>query len=92
MALPHFLWSPFLLRTEPAGGSFFAKVLPAQFHREKAQTDREHGLSFTAHCRRPPASLLDLGCGGGHNAACLKASLRCTLIDLSPSCSSNPKG
>jgi SAM-dependent methyltransferase len=28
--------------------------------------------------------LLDLGCGGGHNAAHLKATLRCTLIDIAP--------
>ena len=39
---------------------------------------------FKIHCRRPPASLLDLGSGGGHNAAHLKATLRCTLVDLSP--------
>jgi SAM-dependent methyltransferase len=39
---------------------------------------------FTAHCRRLPATLLDLGSGGGHNAAWLKASLRCTLVDISP--------
>ncbi len=39
---------------------------------------------FEAHCRRPPRTLLDLGSGGGHNAAYLKATLACTLVDLEP--------
>jgi len=39
---------------------------------------------FERHCRRPPGSLLDLGSGGGHNAAYLKLTLTCTLVDLSP--------
>ncbi len=39
---------------------------------------------FKSHCRRPPETLLDLGSGGGHNAAHLKASLACTLVDLEP--------
>ena len=39
---------------------------------------------FEAHCRRPPRALLDLGSGGGHNAAHLKSTLTCTLVDLSP--------
>ena len=39
---------------------------------------------FAVHCRRPPRSLLDLGSGGGHNAAHLKATLTCTLVDISP--------
>lgn len=39
---------------------------------------------FETHCRRPPCTLLDLGSGGGHVAAYLKATLRCTLVDLSP--------
>lgn len=39
---------------------------------------------FETHCRRSPRSLLDLGCGGGHNAAHLKAGLSCTLVDLAP--------
>ncbi len=37
-----------------------------------------------AHCQRPPRTLLDLGSGGGHNAAHLKAALACTLVDLEP--------
>jgi trans-aconitate methyltransferase len=39
---------------------------------------------FEAHGRRRPRTLLDLGSGGGHNAAHLKASLACTLVDLAP--------
>jgi SAM-dependent methyltransferase len=38
---------------------------------------------FETHCQRPPRSLLDLGSGGGHNAAHLKSTLTCTLVDLS---------
>jgi SAM-dependent methyltransferase len=39
---------------------------------------------FEEHCARPPRTLLDLGCGGGHNVAHLKATLACTLVDLAP--------
>lgn len=39
---------------------------------------------FEQHCQRPPRTLLDLGSGGGHNAAHLKATLSCTLVDLAP--------
>jgi len=39
---------------------------------------------FETHCRRPPRTLLDLGSGGGHNAAHLKVALSCTLVDLAP--------
>jgi trans-aconitate methyltransferase len=39
---------------------------------------------YETHCRRPPRTLLDLGCGGGHNVAHLKATLTCTLVDLAP--------
>lgn len=39
---------------------------------------------FEDHCRHAPRTLLDLGSGGGHVAAYLKATLRCTLVDLSP--------
>lgn len=40
---------------------------------------------FESHCEKPPRSLLDLGSGGGHNAAHLKSTLRCTLVDISSS-------
>ena len=39
---------------------------------------------FKTHCQRSPRTLLDLGSGGGHNAAHLKAALSCTLVDLEP--------
>ncbi len=39
---------------------------------------------FEAHCQHSPRTLLDLGSGGGHNAAHLKATLACTLVDLAP--------
>jgi SAM-dependent methyltransferase len=39
---------------------------------------------FETHCRHPPRTLLDLGSGGGHNAAHLQARLSCTLVDLAP--------
>jgi SAM-dependent methyltransferase len=39
---------------------------------------------FETHCQKPPRTLLDLGSGGGHNAAHLKATLACTLVDLAP--------
>ncbi|MBM4147922.1 MAG: class I SAM-dependent methyltransferase [Lentisphaerae bacterium] len=39
---------------------------------------------FQTYCKQPPRTLLDLGCGGGHNAAHLKQSLACTLVDLAP--------
>lgn len=39
---------------------------------------------FEVHCQRIPRTLLDLGSGGGHNAAHLKAALACTLVDLEP--------
>ncbi len=39
---------------------------------------------FEAHCKQPPRTLLDLGSGGGHNAAHLKSTLACTLVDVAP--------
>ncbi|HPI57793.1 MAG TPA: class I SAM-dependent methyltransferase, partial [Syntrophales bacterium] len=39
---------------------------------------------FKTHCKRLPRTLLDLGSGGGHNAAHLKAALACTLVDVEP--------
>lgn len=39
---------------------------------------------FEAHCRHPPRTLLDLGCGGGHNAFHIKAAFACTLVDIAP--------
>ncbi len=39
---------------------------------------------FEAHCRQQPQTLLDLGCGSGHNASYLQETLVCTLLDLEP--------
>jgi len=39
---------------------------------------------FETHCQRTPRTLLDLGSGGGHNAAHLKLTLACTLVDIAP--------
>jgi len=60
---------------------WYPLLTPVEDYREEAAF---YLRRFTAHCRRPPASLLDLGCGGGHNAAHLTATLRCTLVDISP--------
>ncbi|NLF19615.1 MAG: class I SAM-dependent methyltransferase [Lentisphaerae bacterium] len=39
---------------------------------------------FQTHCQRMPRTLLDLGSGGGHNAAHLKSTFACTLVDIAP--------
>lgn len=39
---------------------------------------------FETHAARPLRTLLDLGCGAGHNGFHLKAGLEATLVDLSP--------
>jgi SAM-dependent methyltransferase len=39
---------------------------------------------FGDYCQQSPRTLLDLGSGGGHNVAHLKATLTCTLVDLAP--------
>jgi SAM-dependent methyltransferase len=77
-------------RAAPAGeqprlyrdlADWYPLLTPVEDYRDEAAF---YLRQLTAHCRRAPATLLDLGCGGGHNAAWLKASLRCTLVDLSP--------
>lgn len=39
---------------------------------------------FKTYSKEQPRSLLDLGSGGGHNAAHLKRTLSCTLVDIAP--------
>ena len=39
---------------------------------------------FETHCQHPPRTLLDLGSGGGHNVAHLKAAFTCILVDQEP--------
>jgi SAM-dependent methyltransferase len=60
---------------------WFPLVTPVEDYAEEAAFYRH---LFETHCRKPPRSLLELGSGGGHNAAHLSSSLACTLVDLSP--------
>jgi SAM-dependent methyltransferase len=60
---------------------WFPLLTPVADYAEEADVYRR---LFETHCRRPPRTLLDLGSGGGHNAAYLKATLACTLVDLAP--------
>jgi trans-aconitate methyltransferase len=60
---------------------WYPLLTPVADYAEEAALYR--GL-FQTHCHHPPRTLLDLGCGGGHNVAHLKASLTCTLVDLAP--------
>src|SRR5512141_352256 len=60
---------------------WYPLVTPVGDYAEEAAFYRR---AFEAHCRRPPRTLLDLGSGGGHNVAHLKATLTCTLVDLAP--------
>jgi SAM-dependent methyltransferase len=48
---------------------------------EEAETYRRAILDA---CQRPPATLLELGSGGGNNASHLKGHFKMTLTDLSP--------
>jgi SAM-dependent methyltransferase len=74
---------------EPSGGprlyrdlaEWYPLLTPVGDYAEEAAFYRR---LFDEHCRRPPRTLLDLGCGGGHNAAHLKATLTCTLVDVAP--------
>jgi len=77
------------LETPPAQGfrlyrdlaDWYPLLTPVEDYAEEAAFYRR---LFEAHCRRPPRTLLDLGSGGGHNAAYLKATMACTLVDLEP--------
>jgi SAM-dependent methyltransferase len=52
---------------------------------EYADEARLAARLLRAHAPRPPRTLLELGSGGGNNAAHLKRRFRMTLVDLSPS-------
>mgnify|MGYP001043023485 FL=1 len=82
------------MTTEPKDGSsgaplrlyrdladWYPLLTPVADYAEEAAFYRQ---LFDTHCRQPPRTLLDLGSGGGHNAAYLKAALACTLVDLAP--------
>mgnify|MGYP003912460793 CR=1 FL=1 len=60
---------------------WYPLLTPVEDYAEEAAFYRR---LFETHCQQPPRTLLDLGSGGGHNAAHLKATLSCTLVDLSP--------
>jgi SAM-dependent methyltransferase len=60
---------------------WYPLLTPVTDYAEEAEFYRR---LFESHCRRLPRTLLDLGSGGGHNAAHLKATLACTLVDLAP--------
>jgi SAM-dependent methyltransferase len=53
---------------------------PADYEEEAAF----YGNALAAACSRPPATMLELGSGGGNNASHLKARFRMTLVDPSP--------
>jgi len=60
---------------------WYPLLTPADDYAEEADF---YFALFKTHCRRAPRTLLDLGSGGGYNAAHLKAWLSCTLVDLAP--------
>lgn len=60
---------------------WYPLLTPVEDYIEEAASCRR---LFEDHCRRPLRTLLDLGSGGGHNAAHLKETLACTLVDIEP--------
>ncbi|MDO9022581.1 MAG: class I SAM-dependent methyltransferase [Deltaproteobacteria bacterium] len=70
-----------LLYNELSG--WYRMLTPVEEYAEEAEVYRgtfEAALAGSA----APRTLLELGCGAGHNAFYLKAAFRCTLTDLSP--------
>lgn len=59
---------------------FHLLTAPAEY----AEDARFYGAALRAACERPPATLLELGSGGGNTASHLKAEFTMTLVDLSP--------
>ncbi len=60
---------------------WYPLLTPVEDYAEEAAFYRR---LFEKHAARPPRTLLDLGCGAGHNAFHLKAGFDVTLVDLSP--------
>ncbi len=60
---------------------WYPLLTPVEDYEEEADFYRN---LFKSYCRNTPLTLLDLGSGPGHNAAYLKASFSCTLVDLEP--------
>ena len=60
---------------------WYPLLTPVEDYAEEAAFYRR---LFEVHSKRSPRTLLDLGSGGGHNVAHLKAVFTCTLVDLEP--------
>ena len=60
---------------------WYPLLTPVEDYADEASFYRQ---LFESHCGRTPRTLLDLGSGGGHNAAYLKSTLSATLVDISP--------
>ncbi len=60
---------------------WYRLLTPPEDYVEEAAALRE---MLTAVCRRRPRTLLELGCGAGHNAVHLAGAFELTLSDLSP--------
>lgn len=56
-------------------------ISPPEHYIEEAEDFRR---TIMAHARIPAATLLDLGCGGGHNDWTLKKHFQVTGVDISP--------
>jgi Trans-aconitate methyltransferase len=75
-------WIPGLnLRLYRDLAEWYPLLTPVEDYAEEADLYRR---LFISNCPRPPRTLLDLGSGPGHNAAYLKRSFACTLLDLEP--------
>ena len=62
--------------------AWFPLLTPREDYAEEARIYQD---IIERHCvGRSVQTLLELGCGGGHNASYLKARFRLTLTDLSP--------
>jgi SAM-dependent methyltransferase len=61
--------------------TWFHLLTPPEDYAEEAEFYRRVIVSA---CAKPPVTLLELGSGGGNNAAFLKARFKMTLVDLSP--------
>jgi SAM-dependent methyltransferase len=62
--------------------SWFSLLTPLEHYAEEAGIYRQIIERYLGRGR--PKTLLELGCGGGHNAFYLKESFRMTLTDISP--------
>lgn len=61
--------------------SWWPLLSPPEDYEEEAAF---YSRTLSAACAHPPASVLELGSGGGNNASYMKARFRLTLVDRSP--------